>query len=283
HALILYVERTPAAPIRLRHTLESGNAILHRVFIATAPSVEVTVLDEFTDAGSDESQPAHLWNPETHIQAGANSQVRYISHRNYAAPVYHFHRISSEQARDSQVHVSIIHSGGLAGKGHVVARMLEPGARYRGIGICSATNREFHNMEMLVEHHASHTESSLLYKTVLKDRAHSVFDGNLFIKPGVKHVDSLQVNNNILMNRRARAESLPRLVIRAEDVSCEHGATVGELDKDALFFLMARGLTEEQARTLLIEGFLTGVIEEIPLDAGQIEIFLQEMKDKLAL
>ncbi|MCB1309893.1 MAG: SufD family Fe-S cluster assembly protein, partial [Leptospiraceae bacterium] len=72
-------------------------------------------------------------------------------------------------------------------------------------------------------------------------------------------------------------------VIRAEDVSCEHGATVGELDKDALFFLMARGLTEEQARTLLIEGFLTGVIEEIPLDAGQIEIFLQEMKDKLAL
>lgn len=270
--------------VHIKHRIAEGapagrSAVVHRTFIAAADNAELTVIEEFTGSDSEELQ---LWNCETHVVCGKNARVNYVAMHNYTGPEQHFHRFVCEQSRDSRVHYSTARQGGIKGKAFVIAKAREPGAEFRGIGLLAASGREFSDMEMLVEHHADHTTSSLLYKTVVKDRAHSVFNGNLLIPPGRKHVDSLQTNNNILLNQKARAESMPRLVVRSEDVAAEHGATVGELDADAVFFLLARGIPEVDARALLIQGFLNEVIAEIPAPDFH-ESILDTWRAKLAI
>lgn len=273
-------------PVRIRHTNSGDTAVIQRTLIYAAPGAELTVVEDFraaeTGARNGSDDQASLWNCETYIICGDNARVNYISLRHYAGDEYNFHRIESNQGRDSRVHVSIAQHGGLAGKCFVTGRLNAPGGEFRGIGLTAASQAEYVDMEMLAAHDADHTASSLLYKAVVRDRAHSVFNGNLLIPPGRKHVDSHQTNNNILLNKKARAESMPKLIVKAEDVSAEHGATVGELDAEAIFFLMSRGLSESDARVMLIEGFLMQVIAEFPVPDLHEQLF-EEWKAKLAL
>ena len=254
-------------------------ACVTRTVIFAAPNAELTVLEEFR---GDEASSETLWNTETYIICGANARVNYVSSRHYEAGAANFHRIESTQDRDARVHVSIAQHGGSFGKSFVTGRLTAPGGEFRGIGLAAGSGTEYLDMEMLAAHDADHTNSSLVYRTVVRDRSHSVFNGNLLIPPGRKHVDSHQTNNNILLNKRARAESMPKLIVKAEDVAAEHGATVGELDADAIFFLMARGLSESEARVMLIEGFLMQVIGEFPIEDLH-ESLLGEWKAKLSL
>ena len=137
-------------------------------------------------------------------------------------------------------------------------------------------------MEIIVNHQCSHSQSSLLYKAVVSEGAHSVFDGNLLIPKDCNDITSHQLNHNIIMDRDARAESMPRLIIQSEKVSCEHGATVGFLDEESLFFLMSRGFNEQEAKNILIEGFLTEVIAEFPCPEEH-QFFLEKLKNRLNL
>lgn len=272
-------------PIRIVHRQsEPGSALVQRTLIYAAPNTELNVVEEFraADSSEDSSQDFSLWNCETFIICGDNARVNYISLRHYQGDEYNFHRIESVQERDARVHVSIAQHGGYAGKSFVTGRLAAPGGEFRGIGLAAASGAEYIDMEMLAAHDADHTNSSLLYKTVARDRAHSVFNGNLLIPPGRKHVDSHQTNNNILLNKKARAESMPKLIVKAEDVAAEHGATVGELDSEAIFFLMSRGLSENEARVMLIEGFLMQVIAEFPVPDLH-EQLLSDWKEKLSL
>ncbi|MCR9141168.1 MAG: Fe-S cluster assembly protein SufD [bacterium] len=272
-------------PLKITHRQNApGESIVQRTLIYAAPGAELTVLEEFRAAPGPEDAAGDLslWNCETFIVCGDNARVNYISLRHYAGDEYNFHRIESTQGRDARVHVSIAQHGGYAGKSFVTGRLTAPGGEFRGIGLAAASGGEYLDMEMLAAHDADHTNSSLLYKTVVRDRAHSVFNGNLMIPPGRKHVDSHQTNNNILLNKKARAESMPKLIVKAEDVAAEHGATVGELDSEAIFFLMSRGLSENDARVMMIEGFLMQVIAEFPV-SDLHESLLEEWKAKLSL
>ncbi|MEQ9364392.1 MAG: Fe-S cluster assembly protein SufD [Leptospirales bacterium] len=271
-------------PLRIVHRQENaGGALVQRTLIYAAPGAELTVVEEFRAApAGDGAGELSLWNCETHIVCGDNARVNYISLRHYSGDEYNFHRIESTQGRDARVHVSIAQRGGYAGKSFVTGRLTAPGGEFRGIGLAAASGGEYIDMEMLAAHDADNTNSSLLYKTVVRDRAHSVFNGNLMIPPGRKHVDSHQTNNNILLNKKARAESMPKLIVKAEDVAAEHGATVGELDSEAIFFLMSRGLSESEARIMMIEGFLMQVIAEFPV-ADLHDSLLDEWKAKLSI
>lgn len=267
------------SPVRLVHALPQGRSLIHRTLVFAEANTELTVVETFRGHASEELQ---FWNPGVQIFCGRNARVNYLALFEFEGAEYCFHRFLSEQAADSRVHVSIARLGGFLSKSFYTGRVLERGAEFRAIGVAAGSGREFSDVDMLVEHLADHTQSSLHYKTVMKDRAHSVFNGNLLIPAGRRKVSSHQVNNNILLARTARAESMPRLIIKAEDVSCEHGATVGELDREAIFFLQARGLSESEARTLLIEGFLQQILAEFPL-ADSIEPILAALKRKLAL
>ena len=114
---------------------------------------------------------------------------------------------------------------------------------------------------MLVDHAAPGCTSRQLYKGVVSGDGHGVFNGHLVVRPGADGTDAAQVNKNLLLSERAEVDTRPRLEINADDVACSHGAAVGQLDPDALFYLRSRGVSEREARAVLVSGFAREILE----------------------
>ena len=131
-------------------------------------------------------------------------------------------------------------------------------------------------------HSAPHTYSRLLYKGVVQDRGHSVYQGIIQARPGAVKVDAYQTNNNLVLTDGAKADTIPGLLIDADDLKCSHGATIGNLDADQVFYLRARGLPEREARRLLIRGFYDEIADRIPY-AGVKERIHEIIDAKLSL
>jgi Fe-S cluster assembly protein SufD len=129
-----------------------------------------------------------------------------------------------------------------------------------------ALGREHQHMDNTTEivHAAAHCTSDERYRSVLDGEARSVFQGRIVVKPGAQKTDARQRNDNLLLSRRAEADTKPELEIHADDVKCAHGATVGELDAAALFYLRARGIGLEAARAMLVEAFVSELVQEVP-------------------
>jgi uncharacterized protein len=251
--------------IRIKH---SGTLFLN--FIHVPDNGELTVIENHEGCNS-------LTTGLTLIVLGNNASLHHVSVRKLKENDLCFPRTEIRLGRNARFHSSMVHTGGAITKFFQIVNLLEEGAMYEGRGIYCGSGTECCDAEMVLHHHASHQESSILYKAVTKDRSHSIFNGNLNIPKGLKDIHSQQMNRNITLNQKARAESMPKLLVQSEDVSAEHGATVGEIDKEALFFLMARGLPEQEARALLIEGFIQEIIHGIPFDEEESESLVKEL------
>ncbi len=277
-ATCVHITGTTEKTVRIEHRLRSGDTLAPLTLIVVDPGLEVSIVEEIHGTQSDAFTQ---YLPETMLIVGDGAHVRYTSLRRYRGSEFHFQRVTTEQGRDSVLHAAIVQLGGFAGKGFFTSRLQARGAEFRALGIAVGAAAEFQDIEFLVEHKADYTTSRILYKTVLRDRAHSVFDGNVDVPQGTKGVDAHQVNHNIILNKKARAESMPRLIIKSHEVRSEHGATVGELDPEALFFLMSRGIPENEARSLLIDGFVAEVVEKIGLPP-EIGDLLEEIRMRIA-
>lgn len=115
-------------------------------------------------------------------------------------------------------------------------------------------------------HLAPNTTSDLLFKGALKGRSRSVWQGMIYVAPGAQKTDGYQANRNLLLSPQARADSIPGLEILANDVRCTHGATVGKVDREQVFFLQSRGIPKPEAERLIVEGFFEPIMERIPFD-----------------
>ncbi len=122
------------------------------------------------------------------------------------------------------------------------------------------------------DHVAPHANSDLLYKGALDGASKAVFRGVIRVHEGAQQTDAYQTNRNLLLSEDAVADSLPNLEIAADDVKCSHGATVGQLDEDSLFYLMSRGLPKEKAERLVVLGFLGEVMSRLPLGGVQQKV-----------
>ncbi|HUN49455.1 MAG TPA: SufD family Fe-S cluster assembly protein, partial [Stellaceae bacterium] len=119
-----------------------------------------------------------------------------------------------------------------------------------------------------VDHAAPNGKTREIFKGVMDDRSHGVFLGKIAVRPGADKTDAHQLNRNLLLSRRASADTKPELEILADDVKCSHGATVGDLDETALFYLRSRGIPEPAARRMLIESFAVDAIESAVTEPG---------------
>ncbi len=166
--------------------------------------------------------------------------------------------------RDAGLDWSTFCTGGRLTKLHQRVRMEGPGGNAFLAGIFSAKGREQMDFQTRQDHFAPHTTSDLLYKGALKDRARTVFRGVVWLDPSAQRSDAYQSNQNLLLSDHARADSIPVLEILANDVRCKHGATVGTLDQEQVFYAMARGLPRPQAEKMIVEGFFEPVIQKFP-------------------
>jgi Fe-S cluster assembly protein SufD len=127
---------------------------------------------------------------------------------------------------------------------------------------------------------APHTTSDLLFKGALVEQSRSVWQGMIYVAPGADKTDGYQANRNLLLSKSARADSIPGLEILADDVRCTHGATVGKIDAEQIFYLMARGIPRIDAERLIVEGFFDPIMQRIPFE-GLKERFQQSISEKM--
>ncbi|MCE1254037.1 MAG: SufD family Fe-S cluster assembly protein, partial [Anaerolineae bacterium] len=115
-------------------------------------------------------------------------------------------------------------------------------------------------------HLAPHTTSDLIFKGALLGASRSVWQGMIYVAPGAEKTDGYQANRNLVLSKEARADSIPGLEILADDVRCTHGATVGKVDPEQVFYLLSRGIPQADAEKLIVEGFFDTIMQRIPFD-----------------
>jgi Fe-S cluster assembly protein SufD len=177
--------------------------------------------------------------------------------------------ISTQRAilgRDATINWLTVTLGARLSRANIQAFLNGPGARAEMLGIFFGDGGQHFDHHTMQVHNAPNASSDLLFKGTLNDRARSVFSGLIQVAPGAQKTDAYQLNRNLLLSDKARADSIPNLEIQANDVRCTHGASVGPVDPDHLFYLMARGLTRAAATKLIVDGFFEPVVARIPLE-----------------
>jgi len=237
----------------------NGNVVL---LISIPPNVSVKIRETyFSKANTDQ---LHMFCSLNYYHLGAGSKLEVLMEEEYDENLFHFRSLFSFQERDSSLNYFSFPKGGYRGKQFYRPELNGIGSAYQLIGVSSLVKRELLDIDAKVTHLADHTSSRISYKTIVNDRSHHIFTGNLAIPSHAKKVTAHQESHNLSLNKKARAEANPKLEVMAEDVSCTHGATVGDIDEEQLFYLLSRGLTQSDAKSLLVAAFYEEVVSKIP-------------------
>ncbi len=204
-------------------------------------------------------------NVVTEIIAGENAGIRHCKVQAEGAQAYHIAILQARLAKNASLDSFYFASGAKLSRNEIRVRLEGEGADCRLYCAYMMKDRQHADHTTLIDHAAPHTTSREVYKGVLDGRARAVFQGKILVRPDAQKIDGHQLNRTLLLSDRAEIDSKPELEIHADDVKCSHGATTGEIDEEALFYLRARGIPEDQARGMLVEAFLREVIDGIAM------------------
>jgi len=251
------------APIRIIQWLDGGVASTPGTVIVVERHAKATVVEELV---SDTADQPSLYDGATEVFVGEDAKLVYATLQHWGRHVYHYSNQRAEVRRNAELQWIQTLLGGRMEKTNSYYRMVEPGAQVFVHGFMFGDTRQHFDMHTLQKHLADHCTSDLMIKGCLKDRARSVYQGLIQVAEGAQRTDAYQANRNLLLSDTARADSIPGLEILANDVRCTHGATIGTVDPEQMYYLMARGLRRHEAQRLIVEGFFAPVIDRIPLE-----------------
>ncbi len=278
--VFLYVPRG----VRLEHPVRvtrwasaPGTAYFTRTLVLADRESQVSFVDEILSPNF-ESQTLHSSAVEMFALDGA--QVQYVSLQRMGRGVFHLSQQRTLAHRDSTLDTLNVNLGASVARLDLNAQLLGPGANSDMMGLYFGDDDQHFDHSTSQDHIAPHAKSDLLYKGALDGASHAVFRGIIKVHPGAQRTDAYQTNRNLLLSGDAQAHSLPNLEIEADDVRCSHGATVGQLDEESLFYLMSRGLGLERAERLVVQGFLGEVLSRLPL-GGVVEKVSRAIEEKL--
>jgi len=204
------------------------------------------------------------------LKPGANLQ--YFHLQDYARNVWHFTSQTALLERDASLTWLVGTLGSQTTKAFLDCKMLGTGTNAALLGFFFGDGKQHFDQHTFQNHIVGQSTSDLLYKGALKDTAYSAFRGLIRVNPNAQRSDAYQANRNILLSAHAHADSIPELEIEANDVRCTHGATVGPIDQEQVFYLMARGIPRAEAEQLLTEGFFDPLMQKIPLESVRDEL-----------
>jgi Fe-S cluster assembly protein SufD len=208
-----------------------------------------------------------LTNAVTEIALGRDSSLEHAKIQQESDEGYHVHRIEVRQEKGSALRSHAIALGAALSRTELTTLLAGEGAECRLYGLYVAGGRRHVDHHTTIDHAVARTTSRELYKGILDDNARGVFTGKVYVRPDAQQVSAEQSNRNLLLAEGAVVETRPQLEIYADDVKCTHGATVGRLDEDALFYMRQRGIDPAQARSLLTYAFGSEVLETLSLPA----------------
>ena len=233
-----------------------------RNLIVVEPNSQLVVFE--THLGLESS--VYLTNSVVELSAGENSVVDYYRLQQESPEAFHVSTSHIRQASNSTVRSHFVDVGGALVRNGLSAVLGGEGADTTLNGLFLVSSRRLVDNHTQLEHAAAHCNSRELYKGILRDQSRAVFHGRIVVQPGAQKTDSKQTNSNLLLSDEALVNTKPQLEIYADDVKCTHGATIGQLDEEAIFYLRTRGISKEAARSMLVHGFAKDMIGQVQLE-----------------
>lgn len=250
-------------------TFVGENGTIHhpQLTITLADNEEATVIERHTGEGE-------YWkNATTHITLGKNAKLNHIRIVEETDAAINTNMVHITAERDANYSGFTLNLGGKLTRHEIHAIMNGENAEVSFNGINLLGGKQHGDTTILIEHAAPHCRSNQFYRSILDDTARGVFQGKVHVHQVAQKTDGYQLSNAILLSESAEMDTKPELEIYADDVKCSHGATTGQLDEEPIFYLRSRGLSDQQARRLMLEAFIAEVIAEIKDEAleGQIK------------
>ncbi|MCB9895721.1 MAG: Fe-S cluster assembly protein SufD [Planctomycetes bacterium] len=256
---------TVETPIHVLYvsTLDEPAEISPRTLVLAGENAEIRVVESYAGLGSS----ARFVNSVSEIVAKRNAKIRHVKLLRETDATSHVGWNEINVERDAEVTAHSINLGAGLARNDVHALLAAEGAHCNLNGLVLGHGSQHFDNHVVVEHMLPHGTSNQLYRAVVDDKSRSVFAGKVIVRPGAFATNAQQQNNNLLLSDDAKVDTKPQLEIYCDDVKCSHGATSGQLDPNAVFFLRSRGLDERAARNLLTYAFANDVIEHIRIDA----------------
>ncbi len=236
--------------------------ITPRVLVVVEENAQCRIVE--SHLGADHG--AYFTNPVTELWVGQNGVLDYYKLQQESPRAFHVGTLESHQGRSSSVTTNVITLGGGLIRNETTVCLRGEGGWAQLDGIYLVGGDHHVDNFTRIEHSSPHCSSRELYKGILSERGTGVFRGRIVVAKGAQKTDSKQTNNNLLLSDQALINTKPQLEIYADDVKCTHGATIGQLDREAVFYLRARGISEEAAKGILIYAFANEVVSRIRVD-----------------
>ncbi len=236
-----------------------------RVVVVAGANSEATLVETYTGAGGGEGRT--FTNVVTEVVLGDNASLHHYKVQAEADSAFHIASLHAEQGRDSRFSSHAFALGGALARNEVHSTFAAEGgeATLRGLYVGRGSQHLDNHTDL--DHAHPRCTSRELYKGVLDDSARGTFHGRVLVRPDAQRTDASQQNRNLLLSEAAQVDTRPQLEILADDVKCAHGAAVGRLDEQALFYLRSRGIPKAEAERLLTYAFAREVVDAVPLEA----------------
>jgi Fe-S cluster assembly protein SufD len=249
-----------------------------RVLIVVEDGASVTYVHESASPVSEDGQTAHAGIVEIHV--GDDAQLTFVELQNLGTHVWNFTHERAQVGRQGRLDWIFGGVGSRLTKNFSEIDLQGVGAEGRMSGFYFADGKQHLDHDTQQNHLAPNTTSDLLFKGALVGRSRSVWQGMIYVAPEAQKTDGYQANRNLILSEQARADSIPGLEILADDVRCTHGATVGQLEEEPIFYLMSRGLSRSDAEKLVVDGFFAPIMERVPFE-GVRKRFQNMIDEKL--
>jgi Fe-S cluster assembly protein SufD len=256
-------------PVHLIFVASGGERAAHvRNVIVAGEGAEATVIEHYVGVPG----AVALTTAETRLAVGANAAVEHVKLLQEDVKTLHIAAIRAALARDSRFTSHSVAMGAQVARNDIEVRFDGPGAEATLNGLYLAAGRQHVDHHTRIDHAVPRCVSREYYRGILDGHGRGVFNGRVIVHADAQQTDAQQVNNNLLLSRDAEIDTKPQLEIFADDVKCAHGATVGQLDDDMLFYLRSRGIGEATARSLLTYAFANDVLNRIRLEPVRVRL-----------
>lgn len=246
--------------------------------IVAGENSKFTVIETYHHLAS--SQETYFTNTLTQVILKRNAMMDYYKVQDEDEDAFFINNTEVEQMRDSTFTSYVLDLGGKLVRNNLNAILKDSGTSTNFYGLFVGTNEQHIDNQTFIDHAHSNCDSNELYKGILVDKSHGVFNGKIMVRRDAQKTNAFQQNHSLVLSKNAKMNSKPQLEIFADDVKCSHGATIGQLNREALYYMRSRGLSEKEALSILQQAFLTEITDLIQITTVR-ETVQQMLLDKL--
>ena len=262
--------------------ISQGIAVFPRTIIVLGANSKANVFCSASTAESnkDDRAGSSLSNASVEVYVGNGAKLTYLETHKFGASTFVVSRNNYEIGRDAFLYSMTVGLGGGQIKSDLATQLTAPGANVDVEGVVIGDRNEHFSFSTIVDHIAPDCKSNINFRVALKDRASSSYIGAVKVAKEAQKTDSYQSNKNLLLGAESKADSIPKLEILADDVKCSHGATVGPVDQEQIFFLMSRGLKRADAEQFIVEGFFRTILDTCTIE-GATDYITEQLAEKI--